>query len=123
MWIKESIGSGHDVRRFACRNILTQFNSFSGKHFRRFMPKFVKRYTDELLAGQIKACYPDFVLIFGKKYLYPKTTKTIRGAAPNGMIAGRDEDQFPDKNQDTIPDWKMPAPLSEKIIVAAGEEV
>ena len=102
MWVKGLIRAGHDVQRFSYRNILTQFNPFSGKYFRRFMPKFVKRYTDELLIAQIKTYYPDIVFIFGMKYLEPKTIEAIRTAAPKGIIAGRDEDPFPEKNPDRL---------------------
>ena len=102
MWIKGLIRAGHDVQRFSYRNILTQFNPFSGRHFRRFMPKFVKRHTDQLLAEQIKAYYPDIVFILSMKYLEPETVKAIRNAAPNVVIVGRDEDPFPEKNPDRL---------------------
>ncbi len=98
MWLKGFLRSGHDVQRFAYRNILTQFNPFSGRHFRRFMPKFVKRYTDELLLNQIKAYRPDIIFVFGMKYLEPVTIQVIRQALPDVLIVGRDEDPFPEKN-------------------------
>lgn len=98
MWVKGLLCAGHDVQRFSYRNILTQFNPFSGKHFRRFMPKFVKRHTDTLLAEQIKAYYPDIVFILSMKYLEPETVQIIRQAAPGAVIVGRDEDPFPEKN-------------------------
>ena len=98
MWVKGLIRAGHDVQRFSYRNILTQFNPFSGKHFRRFMPKFVKRHTDQLLAEQIKAYYPDVVFILSMKYLEAETVKAIRTVAPNAVIVGRDEDPYPEKN-------------------------
>jgi hypothetical protein len=102
MWVKGLIRAGCDVQRFSYRNILTQFNPFSGRHFRRFMPKFVKRYTNELLINQIKAYYPDIVFIFGMKYLLPETIRAIRAAAPQARIVGRDEDPFPQKNPDRL---------------------
>lgn len=102
MWVKGLIRTGCDVQRFSYRNILTQFNPFSGKHFRRFMPGFVKRYTDELLIKQIKTYYPDIVLVLAMKFLTPQTIRDIRAAAPNAMIVGRDEDPFPEKNSERL---------------------
>jgi glycosyltransferase involved in cell wall biosynthesis len=102
MWVKGLIRAGCDVQRFSYRNILTQFNPFSGKHFRRFMPKFVKRHTDELLVNQIKAYCPHIVFIFGMKYLDTKTIQAIRSAAPGVLIVGRDEDPFPEKNPERL---------------------
>lgn len=102
MWIKGLLRAGHDVQRFSYRNVLTQFNPFSGKYFRRFMPKFVKRRTDELLVCQIKTYYPDIVYIFGMKYLEPETIRVIRQAAPGVIVVGRDEDPFPDKNRERL---------------------
>ena len=96
MFVKGLIRSGYDVQRFSYRNILTQFNPFSGKHFRRFMPKFVKRHTDKLLVEQLKAYYPDAVLILSMKYLTPDTVRAIRAAAPSAVLAGRDEDACPE---------------------------
>jgi hypothetical protein len=46
MWIKGFLRLGHDVQRFSYRNILTQFNPLSGKHFRRFMPRFVSLFRE-----------------------------------------------------------------------------
>jgi glycosyltransferase involved in cell wall biosynthesis len=102
MWVKGLIRAGCDVQRFSYRNILTQFNPFSGKHFRRFMPGFVKRYTNQLLVEQIKAYYPDIVFILSMKYLQPQTVTDIRTAAPNALIVGRDEDPFPEKNPERL---------------------
>ncbi len=102
MWVKGLIRAGCDVQRFSYRNVLTQFNPFSGRHFRRFMPKFVKRYTNELLVEQIKAYYPDIVFILSMKYLQPQTVEDIRTAAPNAVIVGRDEDPFPEKNAERL---------------------
>ncbi len=102
MWVKGLIRADCDVQRFSYRNILTQFNPFSGKHFRRFMPGFVKRYTDGLLAEQIAAYYPDVVFILSMKYLTPQTVKVIRTAAPDAVIVGRDEDPFPEKNPERL---------------------
>jgi hypothetical protein len=36
--VKGLIRCGHDVQRFAYRNVMAQFNPFSGEHFRRFIP-------------------------------------------------------------------------------------
>jgi hypothetical protein len=102
MWVKGFIRAGCDVQRFSYRNILTQFNPFSGRYFRRFMPGFVKRYTNHLLTEQIKAYYPDIVFVLSMKYLQPQTIKDIRSAAPNAVIVGRDEDPFPEKNPERL---------------------
>jgi glycosyltransferase involved in cell wall biosynthesis len=102
MFVKGLIRNGYDVQRFSYRNILTQFNPFSGKHFRRFMPKFVKRYTDKLLTEQLKAYSPDAVLVLSMKYLTPDTIRAIRAAVPNTVLVGRDEDGFPEKNQERL---------------------
>ena len=70
--VKGLVRLGHDVQRFSCRNIMTQFNPFSGKHLRRFMPRFVRRvsvcpgankYSN---AGKIKRHLKQ-VLVFAKK--------------------------------------------------------
>jgi len=96
MFVKGLIRNGYDVQRFSYRNILTQFNPFSGKHFRRFMPKFVRRYADQLLAEQLRAYYPDIVFILSMKYVTPDTVRAIRAAAPGAVLAGRDEDACPE---------------------------
>lgn len=98
MWVKGLLRLGHDVQRFAYRNILTQFNPFSGRHFRRFAPGFVRRRADDILAEQIKPYHPDIVLILSMKYITPATVLTARQAAPGTVIVGRDEDPFPEKN-------------------------
>lgn len=116
MWLKGFIRAGHDVQRFSYRNILTQFNPFSGRHFRRFMPKFVKRYTDEILVDQIKAYQPDIVFVFGMKYLEQKTIRTIRDALPDVIIAGRDEDPFPEK----IPERLAIAKECDWVVTTSG---
>lgn len=98
MWVKGLIRLGHDVQRFSYRNILTQFNPFSGKHFRRFMPRFVRRRTDNILAEQIKLYHPDIVFVLSMKYITPETVRDARNVAPNAIFIGRDEDPFPEKN-------------------------
>ncbi len=98
MMLKGLVALGHDVQRFSYRNIQTQFNPFSGRHFRRFMPKFAKRHANELMACQLKAYYPDIVFVFTMKYLDEETMETIRRAAPQAVIVGRDEDPFPERN-------------------------
>lgn len=98
MWIKGLLRLGHDVQRFSYRNIMTQFNPFSGMHFRRFAPRFVKRRADHFLAEQVKAYHPDIVLILSMKYLDDETVRVIRQAAPGVVIVGRDEDPFPELN-------------------------
>jgi len=98
MWVKGLIRLGHDVQRFSYRNILTQFNPFSGKHFRRFMPRFVRKRADDILAKQIELYYPDIVLALGMKYITTDTVRAARNVAPNAVFIGRDEDPFPEKN-------------------------
>jgi glycosyltransferase involved in cell wall biosynthesis len=98
MWVKGLIRLGHDVQRFAYRNILTQFNPFSGKRFRRFFPDFVRKRADNMLTGQIEVYKPHIVLLLGMKYLTDRTVRAIRDAAPGAKIVGRDEDPFPERN-------------------------
>lgn len=98
MWVKGLIRLGHDVRRFSYRNILMQFNPFAGRHFRRFMPRFVRRRTDSILAEQIKPYHPDIIMLLSMKYLTHETVHSIRDAAPDAVVIGRDEDPFPEKN-------------------------
>lgn len=102
MWVKGLIRLGHDVQRFPYRNIMTQFNPFPGKHFRRFAPRFVGRRADSILAEQIKLYHPHIVLLLGMKYMTNETVRTIRAVAPNAIIVGRDEDPFPEKNPDRL---------------------
>ncbi len=98
MWVKGLIRLGHDVQRFSYRNILTQFNPFSGKHFRRFMPRFVRKRADNILAKQIEFYHPDIVFFLGMKYITPETVRDARDVAPDAIFIGRDEDPFPGKN-------------------------
>jgi len=98
MWIKGLIQAGQDVQRFAYRNIMTQFNPFSGKHFRRFFPGFVRKRADNILARQIEVYHPDIVFVLNMKYLIAETVRTIRTAAPDAIVIGRDEDPFPERN-------------------------
>lgn len=102
MWVKGLIRLGHDVQRFGYRNIMTQFNPFSGKHFRRFAPRFVRKRADNILAEQIKPYHPHIVLLLSMKYITAETVRTIRTAAPNAIIMGRDEDPFPERNPDRL---------------------
>src|SRR3972149_623815 len=103
MWVKGLIRLGHDVQRFSYRNILTQFNPFSGKHFRRFMPRFVRKRADDILARQIELYYPDIVFALGMKYITSDTVQAARDVAPNAIFIGRDEDPFPEKNSARLP--------------------
>jgi len=98
MWIKGLLRLGCDVHRFSYRNVLTQFNPFSGKHFRRFMPRFARRTADDILSKQIKAYYPDIVVFLTMKYMTTETVFAARNAAPDATFIGRDEDPFPEKN-------------------------
>ena len=98
MWIKGLLRLGHDVQRFSYRNILTQFNPFSGKHFRRFMPRFARKTAENILAKQIELYHPDILLVLGMKYINPDTIRTARNVAPKAVFIERDEDPFPEKN-------------------------
>ena len=100
--VKGLILLGHDVQRFSYRNILKQYNPFSGKHFRRFMPRFARKTADSVLAKQIKLYYPDIVLLLSMKYYTPDTVRAAREAAPDAVFVGRDEDPYPDKNPDRL---------------------
>jgi hypothetical protein len=96
-WPKGFVRAGHDVQRFSYRNILTQFNPFSGKKFRRFMPKFVKRRANDILARQVRAYHPDIIFIELNKYIDSQTITRLREAAPDAVIVYRDCDPFPEK--------------------------
>jgi len=98
MWVKGLLRLGCDVHRFSYRNIMTQFNPFSGMHFRRFAPRFVRRRADRFLAEQLRRYYPDIVLVLTMKYLDPETIATVRQCAPKAVVVGRDEDPFPERN-------------------------
>jgi len=97
-WIKGLLRLGHDVQRFSYRNILMQYNPFSGKHFRRFMPRFARKTADGILTKQIESYYPDIVFVLGMKYITPDTVLAARNVAPNAVFIGRDEDPFPERN-------------------------
>jgi len=97
-WPKGFVRAGHDVQRFSYRNILTQFNPFSGKKFRRFMPKFVKRRANDILARQVRAYHPDIIFISLNKYIDSKTISRLRETAPDAVIVYRDCDPFPAKS-------------------------
>jgi spore maturation protein CgeB len=98
MWVKGLLRLGHDVQRFSYRNIMTQFNPFSGKHFRRFAPRFVRKRADNILGEQIKSYHPHLVLLLSMKYITAETVRVVRRAAPDAVIVGRDDDPFPEKN-------------------------
>jgi spore maturation protein CgeB len=98
MWVKGLIRLGHDVQRFAYRNIMTQLSPFPGKRFRRFFPGFVRRRADNILAEQIEPYHPHIVLLLGMKYITAETIRVIRAIAPKAIVVGRDEDPFPEKN-------------------------
>jgi len=98
MWVKGLLRLGHDVQRFSYRNIMTQFNPFSGKHFRRFMPRFARRTADNILVEQIKRYHPEIIFLASMKYLTAETVIAARDVAPDAVFVGRDEDPFPDKN-------------------------
>lgn len=105
--VKGLIRLGQDVQRFSYRNILTQFNPFSGKHFRRFMPRFVRRRADDILAKQIEKYFPDIVLLLSMKYMTPDTVAAIRDAAPSAVLLGRDGDPYPETKPERLAVGKM----------------
>lgn len=105
--LKGLIKAGYDVHRFSYRNVLTQFNPFSGKHFRRFMPKFVKKYANQIMAEQVKYYYPDIVLFLTMKYMTSNTISAARNAAPNAVFVGRDGDPYPETKLERIKVGKM----------------
>lgn len=105
--VKGLIRLGHDVQQFSYRNILTQFNPFSGKHFRRFMPRFVRKRADDILAMQIEKYFPDIVLLLSMKYTTPQTVAAIRTAAPNAVLLGRDGDPYPETKPERLAVGKM----------------
>ncbi len=105
--VKGLIRLGHDVQRFSYRNILTQFNPFSGKHFRRYMPRFARRTADNVLAKQIEKYFPDIVLLLSMKYITLETVGAIREAAPNAVLLGRDGDPYPDTKPERLAVGRM----------------
>lgn len=98
MFVKGLVRLGHDVQHFSYRNVMAQFNPFSGKHFRRFFPRFARRTADEILAEQIKAYHPDIVFLLSMKYITAETVTIARQVVPGVIFVGRDEDPFPEKN-------------------------
>ncbi len=105
--VKGLIRLGHDVQRFSYRNILTQFNPFSGKHFRRFMPRFVRRRADEIMALQIRKYDPHIVILLAMKYITPETVAAIRDAAPNVILLGKDGDPYPETKPERLAVGKL----------------
>jgi glycosyltransferase involved in cell wall biosynthesis len=101
-WPKGFIRLGHDVQRFSYRNVLTQFNPFSGRHFRRFVPRFVKQRADNILVEQVAKYHPDIIFVGGMKYLDRHTISAMRSVAANAVFVGRDNDPFPERNPDRI---------------------
>ncbi len=97
-WPKGFIRLGHDVQRFSYRNILMQYNPFSGKHFRRFMPRFARKTADNILVEQIERYHPDIVFVGAMKYLEHNTVTAMRSVASHAVFVGRDNDPFPEKN-------------------------
>jgi spore maturation protein CgeB len=105
--VKGLIRLGHDVQRFSYRNILTQFNPFSGKHFRRFMPRFVRRRADEIMAKQIRKYDPQIVILLAMKCVTPETVAAIRDAAPNVILLGKDGDPYPETKPERLAVGKL----------------
>jgi spore maturation protein CgeB len=100
--VKGLIRLGHDVQPFSYRNILAQFNPFSGKYFRRYMPRFARRTADNVLAKQIEKYFPHIVLLLSMKYITPETVAAIRDAAPNAVLLGKDGDPYPETKPERI---------------------
>lgn len=116
-FVKGLIRNGCDVQTFSYRNVMSQFNPFSGKHFRRFFPGFVRRMADEMLCKQIKYYYPDIILFLSMKYMTLDTIALVRQVAPNTYIVGRDGDPYPEAKPDRI---AMGALMDMMIMPSAG---
>jgi hypothetical protein len=100
--VKGLIRCGHDVQRFSYRNILAQYNPFSGKHFRRFMPRFARRAADQILAKQVKAYDPEIIFFLTMKHLTTETVLGARESAPGAILVGRDADPYPETKPERI---------------------
>ncbi len=74
---------------------MMQCSPFPSKNIAR---KFAKKKTDALLTEQVENYRPDIVFIYSMKNLDVRTVEAIRRAAPKTLIAGRDEDPFPERN-------------------------
>jgi len=116
--VKGFIRCGCDVQRFSYRNILMQYNPFSGKHFRRFMPRFARRTADDILSKQIKTYYPDIVVLLSMKYMTTETISAARNAAPDATFIGRDGDPFPETKPERIAAAKQ---MDTVIMPSAGK--
>lgn len=116
-FVKGLLRNGYDVHTFSYRNIMTQFNPFSGKHFRRFMPQRYRRHADEVMAREIRYYYPDVVFLT-MKYITPQTIELARQAAPNAIFVGRDGDPFPETKPDRLELGKL---MDVVIMPSAGK--
>lgn len=101
-FVKGLIRNGCDVQTFSYRNILSQYNPFSGRHFRRFFPKFARKTADEILSEQIRYYYPEIVLFLTTKYMTPQTVAMARRSAPDALFVGRDGDPFPEAKPERV---------------------
>ena len=97
---KYLVRAGHDVQRFSYRNVMMQESPFPSK---RFAKRFAKGKADVLLAEQIKAYYPDIVIILSIKHITPETIRLARQAAgPGTVFLGKDGDPFPETKPERI---------------------
>jgi spore maturation protein CgeB len=113
--IKGLIRSGHDVQRFSHRNILLQSSLIASKRFAKI---FGQKKTDDILLKQIKYYYPDIVLAYSMKFLRAQTAVSIRQAAPDAMLVGRDGDPFPEMFPERI---KTAKEMDIMIMTSAGK--
>lgn len=98
-WIKGLIRLGHDVQRFSYRNIMQQASLIKNK---RFVQRFAKKRTDDILLQNVRSYHPDIVLVLSMKYLDENTIAAMHQAAPQAVFVGRDNDPFPEKRPDRI---------------------
>jgi len=102
MWIKGLIRLGHDVHRFSYGYTPKRFSPFAGKFFRRFIPKYVKRYADEKLLAQIRAYHPDVIFFHSMEFFDSETVERVRESVRDAVIVGRDEEAFPDRHHSRL---------------------
>jgi len=95
MYVKGFIRLGCDVQRFSYSDALIKTNPFRSRHV---IPRFVKRKTDASLVNLVKCYQPDVIFVLSMKYLDAETIRAVREAAGRAVIAGRDEDPFPEEN-------------------------
>jgi len=102
MWLKGLLRLGHDVQRFNYWNISKIVNRFNKGYMRRFINRLNGNKTDNILVEHVKNYKPDIVFLYSMKYLTDVSIKLIRDAAPDAVFVGRDDDPFPERNNERL---------------------